>query len=110
MTASILTFPAPMQPDRRALIVAAADAILRSPAPHDEDTIRAACNALMEWGDPATDWWRGYHVLRALDAKPAHVVKRPDYSPQPRIIRAALVDSAILAAFGAVVLIVMLAL
>lgn len=86
MTAQIHAFPA--APDRRADIVTAARAILRSPAPHDRETIREACHAMMTWGN-AVDWSEAYPVLRALDLPKPATVQLP-YSASVDVIRAVL--------------------
>ena len=77
----------------------AARAILRSKAPHTRATIRDACHVVMTFGD-AWDWMDGYHILQAMRAP----VAPPPMSPQPRLIRAALVDCAGLAVIAGIAL------
>lgn len=103
MTAAVIRFPATpdMFPCRRDDIVTAARAILRSPAPHDRETIREACHALMTWGN-AMDWSEAYPVLRALDLPPmnvAPVAVKPPYSANVIRIRDVLIGSVVTVGF-----------
>ena len=90
--------------DAQVEAVCAARAILRSRAPHKVSDIRRACLTMQVMGD-GLDYIEAREVLRALDNPP---VTPPPYSPQPRMIRAALVDTAILAGFGAAVFLVIM--
>jgi hypothetical protein len=108
--------------DAQVEAVCAARAILRSRAPHKVSDIRRACLTMQVMGD-GLDYIEAREMLRALDAKAreeelrgllnAHPrrdepVTPPPYSPQARMIRAALVDTAILAGFGAAVFLVIM--
>ncbi len=110
MTAAILHFPAPAAniptPDRAALIVAAARAVLRSAANHSDDILTEACDALQRWGDP-TDWLEADAMLLAIRLR-AHgrAHEAAEVAPRNGLIRGALVDIAglaVLAAFATAV-------
>lgn len=114
MTCHLTAFP--LTPEALARLAARDTAlscsrtILRSPAPHDKETIREACHAMMTWGAPE-DWAEAYPVLRALDLPPVHVAPvAVTRNSGTGLIREGLRDSVILAAFGAAVLLVGLAL
>jgi broad specificity phosphatase PhoE len=99
--------------DAQVEAVCAARALLRSPLPHKASDIRRACLTMQLLGD-GTDHVEARHMLRALDLAASEGVSRPPrldpppYSPQPRMIRAALLDAAILAGFGAAVFVVIM--
>jgi hypothetical protein len=70
MSALILRFPLaasvpPARPDRRAEIVVAARAVLRSAANHGDDILTEACVALQTWGD-GTDWLEADCMLMTM--------------------------------------------
>jgi hypothetical protein len=72
MTAAIHHFPVPAAfvaqreaEARRAEIVAAAQAVLRSAVRHDDAVLTEACTALQTWGD-GTDWLQADAMLLAI--------------------------------------------
>jgi hypothetical protein len=100
MTAAIAF---PLSPDMRARLdarqtaVDCARAILRSPAPHTDATIREACHAMMTYGDQ-WDWAEAYPILKAMDKRAP--VDRPPFSAGTGQIRAALLGIAMTVTVG----------
>lgn len=109
MTALIHAFPSPpafvsaMHDEaRREAIVEAARAILRSAADHTDADMIEACYALQDYGD-----WRDHTEADAMLQAIQMRQRRDEFNKQrereeSQNLRAALMDMAILAAFGAV--------
>lgn len=116
MTAQVHHFPVPAAciaqreaEGRRAEIVAAARAVLRSAARHDDAILIEACTALQAWGD-GTDWLQADAMLLAIRIRARRRTQDASKTAAQKItIRAALVDCVGLAVIIATALAVYLA-
>lgn len=116
MTAAIHYFPVPAAylaqreaEARRAEIVAAARAVLRSAARHDDAILTEACVALQTYGD-ATDWLQADAMLLAIRLRARRLEhEAAEAKARKGTIRAGLVDCAGLAVIVAVAVAVYLA-
>ena len=98
----VLRFPTP---DRRTDAVLCARQIIRSSAPHDDETLRLACSTLQTFGD-SLDWVDAHHVLTAIRRREK---TRAEVAGRRGTIRSALLDCVGLAVILAAALAVYLA-